>query len=49
LKPWQVHLHGLFIISLFAVVLLLTLVLYAASTFFLPPLGGYGGVRFELM
>jgi hypothetical protein len=48
-KPWQVHLFSLLTISLLAVVLLLTLIPYAARTFFSPPLRGYGGVRFELV
>lgn len=48
-KPWKVHVFGLLTISLVAVVLLLTLVPYAARSFFTPALRGYGGVRFELL
>jgi hypothetical protein len=48
-KPWTVHLLGLLTISLVTVVLLLTLVPYAARSFFTPPLRGYAGVRFELL
>src|SRR6266446_6785482 len=48
-KPWQVHLFSLLIISLLAVAVLLTLIPYAARTFFSPRLRGYGGVRFELV
>lgn len=48
-RPWKTHLLGLATTSILSTVLLLTLIPYAARTFFDPPLRGYGGVRFELL
>ena len=47
-KPSQVHIPGLLLTVLAAVILLLTLIPYAARTLFTPPLRGYNGLRFEL-
>jgi hypothetical protein len=46
--PLLIHLVGIVVCVVVAVVLLLTLVPYGASTLFSPPLRGYSSLRFEL-